>query len=191
MHDDIEPVLVLDGDGARWQARLLKRREEPVYHNLYQAYEAAFSVHTGKDPDGTGIWARDTECSYPETWPVFGYIVYDGTTPAGFVVLEDHGNESGAAARSYDVHEFFVIPTRRRSGIGRRLAVALFDRFPGEWTVKQLPTAAEARAFWRAIIRTYTDGRFSETEIVDPKWGAVTCQRFTTGGPGGRHQSRI
>ena len=58
--------------------------------------------------------------------------------------------------------EFFVARQHRRQGIGRRVAVELFDTFGGCWEVREMPTNTPAQRFWRRIIADYTGGAFTE-----------------------------
>jgi len=62
--------------------------------------------------------------------------------------------------------------------MGKTLAFAMFDQFPGPWQVRQIPTAKEAIAFWRSIISEYTNNNFKEDYVVDPHWGNVLRQTF-------------
>src|SRR5690348_12776640 len=60
--------------------------------------------------------------------------------------------------------EFFAARQYRRHGAGRRMATALFERYAGEWIVRQLLTNRAAQMFWRSIIADYTGGKFTETQ---------------------------
>lgn len=137
-----------------------------VYANLIQAYEAEFSRITHKEPDIDGLYAMDTVLGDK----IDGYILFDDGTPIGVSALKN--------ARCYEVCEFYVIPTRRRQGIGQLFAKMIWQLFAGVWEVKQIKGADDARLFWRAAISDFTNGAYAEDIYDDPYWGRVTRQVF-------------
>ena len=52
----------------------------------------------------------------------------------------------------HDMAEFFVMRRFRRKGIGRAAARILFERFPGDWQIRQLAANGPATHFWRSVI---------------------------------------
>ncbi len=139
------------------------------YLSLAHAYEAEFSNLTHKLPDESGIF-------HPDTMPVdpcVGYLLYVEKLPVGFCVA----NTKGAI---HDIAEFYVIPVMRRQQLGLKLATAIFDKYPGQWQVRQIEGAEQAINFWRHVINTYTDGNYDEAIVDDPDWGTVTRQSFIT-----------
>ncbi|MCK8601876.1 GNAT family N-acetyltransferase [Desulfoferrobacter suflitae] len=140
-----------------------------VYENLAQAYEAEFSPVTGKFPEENGKYKLDTICREPH----FGYLFYEDNIPIGFVVL-------GFLDQSYDVAEFYVIPTHRRHGIGRHMALRVFARYHGHWQVRQMVKADWAVAFWRRVIGEYCAGEYQEDLVDDAYYGPVMRQRFVS-----------
>jgi len=84
---------------------------------------------------------------------------------AGFAMVEDRSSQD--LDFTIAMREFFVMRRFQRQGIGRQLALMLFDRFPGRWLVGQLPKNARAIAFWRKVIGEYTGGNYAETTNED------------------------
>ena len=70
----------------------------------------------------------------------------------------------------FDMSEFFVMRGVRRLGVGARAATSLFDRFRGDWEVRQRVGNDAAIAFWRRTIGAYTSGTFSEVTLDDERW---------------------
>ena len=66
--------------------------------------------------------------------------------------------------------EFFVLRKYRRRGVGASAATQLFDRFPGRWEVGQVDENTVAQSFWRGIIGRYTNGRYREAHLNEPRW---------------------
>jgi predicted acetyltransferase len=55
----------------------------------------------------------------------------------------------------------------RGIGVGQRVAFHLFDLYPGEWEISEIPRNYPAQAFWRKTIGRYTNGQFREVVEED------------------------
>jgi predicted acetyltransferase len=95
------------------------------------------------------------------------FLIKAGSHVAGFVLVT-RGSPAGDSATDLDVAEFFVLPSFRRSGVGRQAAIALWDRMPGRWVVRVLETNDAALRFWTAVIASYTSGAFVERRQPGP-----------------------
>jgi len=139
-----------------------------IFEYLTQDYEEEFSPLTGKQKQADGKYAIDVHWNFPLNdgfyWKEHGKII-------GFVIKDTVEEYS-------DIGEFYVIPSYRRSGAGRRMAFAIFDLYPGKWQVRQIQGANTAKNFWRNVINQYTKGNYSELILDDPVWGKTTCQQF-------------
>ncbi len=144
------------------------KNNEFIFEVFVQDYEAEFSAITKKQPDAEGRFALEADWQPPNK----GFYQFMDGKPTGFAIV---GKTEEAL---FDVVEFYILPCFRKKGFGKLLAFALFDLFPGPWQVRQIPTAKEAIAFWRATIHEYTGGNFKEDEIQDPHWGSVLRQCF-------------
>jgi predicted acetyltransferase len=103
------------------------------------------------------------------------FVTVDGHL-AGFVIV-DEKSRLGSQQSPLDVAELFVLRSRRRAGVGRRIALAIFSRFRGRWEVRQVKENVAATAFWRRVIGQYTSGAFEETLMDDERWRGPV-QRF-------------
>jgi predicted acetyltransferase len=99
------------------------------------------------------------------------YIVRADGELAGFALVH-------RADPVWHMSEFFVMRKYRRSGVGTRFAVTLFDRHPGTWEVRQIHANTPAQVFWRKVIGRYTDGAYSEQLLDDDSWDGP-MQSFT------------
>jgi predicted acetyltransferase len=62
------------------------------------------------------------------------------------------------------------------------VAFRLFDRFAGEWEVRELPANIKAQTFWRRIIGDYTFSEFTEgQEFFAAYEREFVVQRFRAG----------
>lgn len=100
-------------------------------------------------------------------------LLRDGL-PAGFCVFAHLPLPSPDAFR---MQEFYVAPEMRRRGVGHAAARLVFDRFAGQWEVRELRRNVSSVYFWREVVRRYTSGRYEETLV-----GEEVVQRFVSNG---------
>ncbi len=137
------------------------------FHNLNQAYEAEFSSLTNKKPNIDGIFLPDTL----PVKPYSGFLIFKRNTPVGFAIIN-------LSDKVYDVSEFYIIPSFRKQHIGKIFSTTLFDKYKGDWQVRQISGASKATTFWRTVIDQYTNGKYLEDSMEDKEWGLVTRQQF-------------
>ncbi|MDJ0616060.1 MAG: GNAT family N-acetyltransferase [Calothrix sp. MO_192.B10] len=110
------------------------------------------------------------------------YWVEDGRYPylaksagklVGFALVNTHKYLPDS---QYSMAEFFVMKRYRRQGIGKALALHVFDQHRGMWEVCQLPGHTEAVAFWKRIISDYTAGIFKEIVNGYGEWQGSILQ---------------
>jgi predicted acetyltransferase len=87
----------------------------------------------------------------------FAFIVRSGERIAGFV-LAMRGSPASDDANVFHIAEFFVLRSFRRSGVGRRAAQLLWNRFPGAWLVRVSEGNLEALPFWTRTITEFGGG---------------------------------
>jgi len=132
---------------------------KPVVLNLgmYYIYDYSEFLGFSCQPDGlfrTSQWAK----YWTEPGRSAFLVKVDGEV-AGFVLVGPDGTQSGT---QFDVGQFFIMRKFRRRGVGERVAFDVFDRFRGRWEVRVLVQNGPAVAFWRKVIRRYTDGKYHE-----------------------------
>ncbi len=160
-----------------------------VVSNLARFYIYDMAEYTGWNFPADGLfdsehhfanyWGRPGQHVWPPAWRGFPFLVRIDGHPAGFALVKQVSD----APPTFDMGEFFVARQYRRQGIGQRVAVHLFDKFPGRWEVREMPSNKPAQAFWRRIIHDYTGGTFTERQesfaAYDNKEFIV--QRFQSG----------
>lgn len=92
----------------------------------------------------------------------FAFVIRCGGRIAGFV-LATRGSPAADDPEFLDVAEFFVLRRHRRSGVGHRAAVLLWQRIPGKWTVRVSEGNGGALAFWRGVVAEFTSGAATES----------------------------
>lgn len=147
--------------------KLITEKNSTIFESLAQDYEEEFSSITGKSKQPNGKYSVDVEWHSPNV----GYYWEEDGQIMGFVI-KDHADQHA------DIGEFYVAPAYRKKRVGRKMAFAIFNEYPGLWQVRQIQGADLAKKFWRAVINEYTSGNYVELELQDPIWGKVSCQRF-------------
>jgi predicted acetyltransferase len=108
----------------------------PVLGNLLELY-----VHDLSDvfPIELGPEGRFGYDKLPLYWAEpavrHAFLIKHGGHLAGFA-FATRGSPASENPEDLDVAEFFVLRGHRRSGVGRRAAMALWDAVPGHWVVR-------------------------------------------------------
>jgi len=146
----------------------VQETEKSVLRQLLELYAYDFSEYDDEDVNEHGFYGYTYFDYYwtEETRHPF-FIRVDGRL-AGFVlvneycyVVKEHGTKS--------IAEFFVMRKYRRKGIGKAVAVQVFDRFPGKWEVIQHGENEPSKIFWESVIREYTNGNY-QLEKAKTEW---------------------
>lgn len=164
--------------------------EYEIVSNLARFYIYDMAEHAGfpfeangdlSIGDGFNPWwgrARPSR-PWPPEWTGSAFLLRIDDNPAGFALVTRQQEEPAI----YDMAEFFVARQYRHHHAGLRLAHAMFDRFAGQWIVREMLSNVSAQAFWRRIIGTYTGGKFTDTKENFPQYGGrdFIVQRFESG----------
>jgi predicted acetyltransferase len=142
--------------------------------NLYQLYLHDFSVYLRDDPLGQigedGLYDPGFEMAdffgTPGYWPYLGRV--DGRL-AGFALVSGQVQHRAGPGRL--IEDFFVLRCYRRGGVGRSMALQLFDTFRGYWEISQIASNEPAHAFWCKVIGEYTQGRYREFVVAKNYYG--------------------
>jgi len=135
-------------------AALLANLLELYIHDMSEI----FAVTPG--PDGRfGYGKLPLYWSTPDTH--LAYLVRSDSAAAGFALVT-RGSPATDDPDDLDLAEFFVLRSYRRTGVGRRAAVLLWDGLRGHWIVRVSERNRGGLAFWDSVIRSYTGGAFDE-----------------------------
>jgi len=128
---------------------------ELYIHDLSQI----FSLDVGRD-GRFGYEKLPLYWSEPERR--FPFLIQCGAKIVGFALVT-RGSPASDNSEDFDVAEFFILRRYRRSGVGRRAAVLLWNHFPGRWIVRVSEGNPNAYHFWTTVIDEYTGSVFAET----------------------------
>lgn len=133
------------------EAGVLANLLELYLHDLSEAFPV---IELGADGrfgyDWLPLYWSEPDVRFPFFIKVAGRVV-------GFVLVT-RGSPASDDPEVFDVAEFFVLRRHRRSGVGRRAALLLWDRFPGRWIVRVSEGNRGAILFWAGVIDEYTKG---------------------------------
>jgi predicted acetyltransferase len=136
-------------------AMLLSNLLELYTHDLSAAFP---SIEMG--PDGRfGYSQLPLYWSEPERR--FPFLIRCDGRVAGFALVR-RGSPATDDPDVFDVAEFFILRRYRRSHVGRRAAVLLWNRFPGRWIVRVSEGNSGALPFWTGVIAEFTNGTATE-----------------------------
>ncbi len=107
-----------------------------------------------REPELMARWFAD-DTAHP-------LLILKNDRPSGFALVSRPPRNQREQI-DYRMSEFFVSVETRRQGVGRDAARLIFDRFAGTWEVTEFLYNSPSVAFWRSIVGTYTQGRFTET----------------------------
>ena len=105
--------------------------------------------------------------SYWEKENRFPYFIKINNEIVGFVLVNGHTlvNKDGK-----NIAEFYIKKEFRKNGVGKTAAIKVFDKFLGNWEVREIEENLNARTFWIKVIDNYTDHRFKETKMNNQDW---------------------
>jgi predicted acetyltransferase len=162
------------------EIRPIEIDERPILRQMMELYQYDFSEFDGTDLSPVGIFDYpylDLYWTEPERMPFL--VRVDGKL-AGFLLVARYNYLTGEKD-AWVLAEFFIMRKYRRKGLGEFVARNIFDRFPGNWQVSQIPENAQATSFWRKVISRYSAGQFDEIELSNNHWHGPV-QTFTSPG---------
>ncbi|HEU5163893.1 MAG TPA: GNAT family N-acetyltransferase [Chitinophagaceae bacterium] len=142
---------------------LLRASEEykAVIQNLMQFYIYDFSEYIKYDVEDNGLFAPYPNLNdyWQETSNKFPYIIKKDNKYVGFVLVKLIESQE---RMYFSIAEFFILKKYRRTGIGKAIAMMVFDLHKGQWEVFQKESNKPAQIFWKKVIEEYTKGQYKE-----------------------------
>ena len=140
--------------------------EAPVLANLLELYahelSDVFSLEIGAD-GRFGYPRLPLYWSEPGRFP---FLIRSDGHLAG-LALATVGSPASDDPQEMDVAEFFVLRRHRKTGVGGRAAVRLWNGFPGRtWTVRVSTGNASALSFWTGAVGAYARDGFRESTLA-------------------------
>ena len=121
---------------------------EVIFENLLSLYLYDLSEFFDIEPDGNGRFTYNYDWNSPDGRPFLAYL---GGLPAGFALVKK-GSAIGHGADIWDMQEFFILRSSRRTGMGIWLAHEMYRAFSGGWEIRVGEKNLGALAFWRSSL---------------------------------------
>jgi len=141
-------------------------RDAAVLSHLLELYSHDLSEVFALELGANGLFGYEQLPLYwSESERRFPFLIRAGARLAGFALVT-RGSPASSDPNEFDIAEFFVLRRHRRSGVGRRAAFLLWNRFAARWTVRVSAGNHEGLRFWANVIAQYTGG--AAVEITRP-----------------------
>lgn len=137
------------------------KEDKVVIQNLMQFYIYDFSEYIKYDVEDNGLFAPYSYLDdyWEDVNNKFPYIIKRDDKYVGFVLVKFIESEE---RKYFSIAEFFILKKYRRSGIGKAIALRVFNLYKGQWEVYQKDTNKPAQIFWKKVIEEYTNGQYKE-----------------------------
>jgi predicted acetyltransferase len=145
----------------------IEYKDKEVLRNLMEFYLYDFSEMERFDVYPHGRFEYKYLDHYWTEAGRFPYFILVDGLYAGFVLVSPYGIFNND---SLSISEFFIMRKYRKSGIGEESARQVFDRHRGNWEVKEMKSNVGAQAFWRKVIKRYTNDHYEEVLMDDERW---------------------
>lgn len=133
--------------------------EKALLVRLMELYSYEFSVYSNDDISEYGYYGYNHIDDYWNEDGRYPYLIRADGKIAGFALICprcDYRDEKDARCFG----EFFVMLKYRRMGIGKQVAMQLFDRHRGHWEVCYWKNNLPASLFWKEVVEEYTNGNY-------------------------------
>lgn len=145
------------------------KEQMPVIQNMARFYSYDLSKSCGfyelydwSFPEN-GLYEALDVSQYWQQPNCYPFIIRVDAELAGFALI----NKTGSLPEvDWNMGEFFIVAKFQGKGIGKQVVFELFNKFPGQWEVMQMPPNLPAIKFWVKVIAEYTQNQFTETSIT-------------------------
>ena len=157
--------------------------DKNTIQNLGRFYVYDMSRYCGFLPTwetpSNGLFKCIDLSSYCERSDRHAFLIKVDGELAGFVLINKVGSTPDV---DWNVGEFFVVSKFQGKGVGRYVARAVFNQFPGVWETTQIPENRAAIEFWEKVVNQYTNGHYEKSlkTILEPKPHPMIVLKFTS-----------
>jgi predicted acetyltransferase len=166
------------GNNMDFTLEQVKYEDKPVLRNLSELYVYDFTEFTGRDISEHGCYSYGYIDQYWTEDGRYPYFIRVEGKLAGFVLVHRLDDAPDGTPVNC-ISEFFIMRKYRRSGLGSRVAKAVFDMFSGVIMLDEIESNAPAQVFWHKVLDEYTGGSYEEKWEGEPGRRALV-QTFRT-----------
>lgn len=132
--------------------------EENILLNLFEFYDYEFSQYLNFDVNEEGVFRKAPVAKYMSDDKYSALFIKSDEALLGFVIVKKSDDK-----RAFEMEQFFILKKYNGKGIGKQAAINIFDRFKGDWKVTQIEKNYPAQAFWKSVIRNYSNHSYRES----------------------------
>jgi predicted acetyltransferase len=147
-----------------------------IIRNMMELYNYDLSEYEDSNLNEHGLYEYKYIDNYWTEGNRHPFIVKVNDKLAGFVLAGKYGSVTSYPT-DYSIAEFFILKKYRKNGVGKTVAFVVFNKFRGNWEVKQLKKNSISHSFWRKVIAQYTLNNFEEITNFTEIWEGP-IQRF-------------
>lgn len=140
-----------------------------IIRNMMELYNYDLSEYEDSDLNEHGLYDYSYLDNYWTEEDRYPYIIRVDDKLAGFILVNKYSVVTSSQT-DYAIAEFFILKKYRKRGIGKIVAFEVFDKFHGNWEVKQLPQNKTSHIFWHKVIKQYTSNNFKELTNGTETW---------------------
>ncbi|GIP39722.1 acetyltransferase [Paenibacillus sp. J31TS4] len=154
---------------------LVPYEDKTILYQLLQLYQYDSSEFDGHALNQHGFYLyRYFDHQWAEEYRRPFLVRVDGEL-AGFALVSLGVPQAymklSTAEGTNTITEFFIMRKFRGKGVGKEVAVTLFNRFPGAWEIRQTSGNKNAHAFWRRVLASYKgEGGYREEQLQGDSW---------------------
>lgn len=157
--------------------RSVRLEDKPLLRNLVNLYLYDMTEFNHEEVGRYGLFEYKYLDHYWTEPNRHAFFIEANSHLAGFVLVNRH---SILLQDANTIAEFFVMRKYRRQGVGAAAAKQVFNKFPGQWEVRELLSNGAAHTFWQHTISLYTGGQYQEEFLNDERWSGPV-QTFRNG----------
>lgn len=133
--------------------------EKALLVRLMELYNYEFSAFSNDDISEYGYYGYDHIDDYWNEEGRFPYLIRVDGKIAGFALICPHCDyRREADARCFG--EFFIMLKYRGMGVGKQVAMRLFDQHRGPWEICYWKNNIPAGKFWTKVVEEYTGNHY-------------------------------
>lgn len=158
------------------QVKAASINDKLIIRNMMELYNYDLSEYEDSDLNDHGLYDYKYIDNYWTEENRYPFIVKVNDKLAGFILVGIYGGITSYPT-DYSIAEFFILKKYRKKGVGKIVAFEIFDKFRGNWEIKQLKKNTNSHIFWRKVIAQYTLNNFEEITNCTELWDGP-IQRF-------------
>lgn len=132
--------------------------EKEILRNLLEKYNFEFSKWDKRDVNALGLYGYDWFDHYWTEDDRYAFFIMADEKLAGFAMINSYCELTEDI--DYSMAEFCVMPKYRRSGVGKKAVLDIFEALHGKWYLKMHPHNVGAARFWNNVIAEYTNNNY-------------------------------